>query len=162
MGVNFPPLNSYDVQTDLFFRDAGHLGILVPGGSLYSPAQTFRLIFQQDDGDLELQTLDDSRLPAIHYVTIWSLISNSHESPINVGTPPAFPAQLNMQEDGNLVRKDINDQVHWASYTQGNNRAFLRMQDDGNLVIYTQGGRAIWATNTFAGPGFRPTAGPLH
>ena len=62
-----------------------------------------------------------------------------------------------MQTDGNLVVYDFAERPVFASGTHGNPGAFLRCQDDGNLVIYKEphpahAGRAIWATNTHAGP----------
>lgn len=167
MGVFTIQLQEGDVQTDLFSPNGENQGILFPGNSLYSPGQTFRLTFQKADGDVVVQAVDDS--PLVHgttapsaqrWNTIWSLRGDLDQSPISTG-PNAGVARLTMQFDGNLVRNDSNAAVKWASGTEGNQQAFLRMQDDGNLVIYTQAGRAIWATNTFAGPADRPLAGPL-
>jgi hypothetical protein len=149
-----------DVQTDLFTgQNNNPQGILFPGNSLYSPQQAFRCLFQESDGDVLIQGVEDSELPRIAWTNIWSLRGDLDQQPIATG-PANQVARLTMQFDGNLVRYDAAGTVKWASGTQGNQQAFLRMQDDGNLVIYTTDGRPIWATNTNAGPSGRPKAGP--
>ena len=52
-----------------------------------------------------------------------------------------------MQDDGNFVLYDQNNQPVWASGTSGNPGAHLAVQDDGNVVVY-QGSSPLWATNT--------------
>jgi len=167
VGVFTIALLAGDVQNDLYTDLPGRQGILLPGNCLYSAGQTFRLLFQQSDGDVLIQKIDDSPLvpgntpaSAQTWDSIWSLRGNLDQGPIST-TPNPGVARLEMQGDGNLVRYDASANVKWASGTQGNPSAFLRMQDDGNLVIYTTAGKAIWATNTYAGPADRPTAGPV-
>jgi hypothetical protein len=52
-----------------------------------------------------------------------------------------------MQDDGNFVLYDQNNQPVWASGTAGNPGADLAVQEDGNLVVYLNG-NALWASNT--------------
>lgn len=52
-----------------------------------------------------------------------------------------------MQDDGNFVLYDQNNEPVWASNTDGFPGAYVSVQDDGNLVIY-QNGNALWASNT--------------
>jgi hypothetical protein len=158
MGVFTIKLEQGDVQTDLFSRDQNNEGILFPGDSLYSPGQAFRCTFQSADGNVVIERILDEKLPTQQWAPIWSLITNLGQDAIATDMQVA---RFTMQFDGNLVRNDANAAVKWASGTQGNQGAFLRMQDDGNLVIYTGDGRAIWSTNTYAGPWGRPNAGPI-
>lgn len=60
---------------------------------------------------------------------------------------------LNMQgTDGNLVLYGPSGAL-WATYTQGNPRAYAVMQGpDGNFVVYRQGGIAIWNSQTQGNP----------
>ncbi|KAE8167362.1 bulb-type lectin domain-containing protein [Aspergillus tamarii] len=54
---------------------------------------------------------------------------------------------LHMQEDGNLVLYDQNDNALWHSNTApSNGPVILAVQNDGNLVLYK--GEAVWASNT--------------
>ena len=52
-----------------------------------------------------------------------------------------------MQDDGNFVLYDQDNEPVWASNTGGNPGAYLAVQDDGNVVVY-QDGSPLWATNT--------------
>ena len=60
------------------------------------------------------------------------------------------PWHMRMQEDGNLVVYDTNDEPTWASDTSGNDNGPFRLivQEDGNAVIYDKDSAPIWATNT--------------
>lgn len=62
-----------------------------------------------------------------------------------------------MQNDGNLVIRDVDDTAEWSSKTAGQGTApyKLVMQDDGNLVIYDADGAATWNSGT-AGQGTGP------
>jgi cell wall-associated NlpC family hydrolase len=60
---------------------------------------------------------------------------------------PSGAYTLWMQSDGNLVEYAPGNRPLWASYTAGNNGAFLVNQSDGNLVIYAPS-TWIWASNT--------------
>ncbi|MFS8198215.1 protein kinase domain-containing protein [Streptomyces sp. CWNU-52B] len=55
--------------------------------------------------------------------------------------------RLVMQEDGNLVSYDENNQARWASLTSGEHYKAV-FQEDGNLVVYTAEDKPVWATNT--------------
>ncbi|WP_229821047.1 MULTISPECIES: protein kinase domain-containing protein [Streptomyces] len=55
--------------------------------------------------------------------------------------------KLIMQEDGNLVAYDEDNQPTWASRTFGENHKAV-FQEDGNLVVYTADDKPVWATNT--------------
>ena len=52
-----------------------------------------------------------------------------------------------MQDDGNFVLYDQNNEPVWATNTAGNPGAHLAIQDDGNIVVY-QGSSPLFATNT--------------
>jgi hypothetical protein len=65
-----------------------------------------------------------------------------------------------MQADGNLVVYTAEDEVAWASGTDGHPGAQLVLQPDGNLVIYA-GADALWASGQLgsaihAGEGLQP------
>lgn len=54
-----------------------------------------------------------------------------------------------MQEDGNLVVYDRNNNPIWASGTNNDkNQNRLDLQTDGNLVIYNQNQSAVWSSGT--------------
>lgn len=56
--------------------------------------------------------------------------------------------ELKMQEDGNLVLRDLaNNKVLWASGTAGSGAQSATMQADGNLVI-TKGDGTSWSSQT--------------
>ena len=57
-----------------------------------------------------------------------------------------------MQPDGNLV-EHRDQQLIWATYTQGNPGAWAIMQPDGNFVIYSHQNKPLWHTHTFLYPG---------
>ncbi|WP_307542320.1 protein kinase [Streptomyces sp. V3I8] len=59
----------------------------------------------------------------------------------------AAHGKLLMQEDGNLVSYDEDNQPVWASRTSGENYKAV-FQEDGNLVVYTADDKPVWATNT--------------
>lgn len=63
------------------------------------------------------------------------------------------PKKLIMQGDGNLVEYGQNDQVLWASNTNGNPGAYLLAQTDGNVVIYSASNQPLWSTNSVFVPG---------
>lgn len=74
------------------------------------------------------------------FITKWSQnINNAH--------------RLTMQADGNLVVRNAQGAVVWATGTDGNPNARLTMQADGNLVIRNTQGNAVWTTNTAIAPG---------
>jgi hypothetical protein len=58
-----------------------------------------------------------------------------------------------LQNDGNFVIYDSDDQAIWNTGVVGNANARLSVQNDGNLVLYRASGSVIWTTNTaFARP----------
>ena len=158
---SIPLTPALDWQTDLLSKanpnGGGPAGQLSPGGSIYSPQQAFRLTLQSTDGNLVLETIDDSALPSISWVPIWSIFTN-------MGIPsPIDPSSLtNQLSDGNIVLSDTLGAAKWSTGTQGDMGAFLRVQDDGNVVVYSAAGTAVWATNTAAGPAGRNKAGLLN
>jgi hypothetical protein len=52
-----------------------------------------------------------------------------------------------MQDDGNFVLYDEDDEPVWASATSGNPGAYLAIQDDGNMVVYGDHG-SLFDTKT--------------
>jgi hypothetical protein len=127
------------------------------GDSVFSPLGGFRLVLQ-DDGNLVLYSIDDTRLPSdaalvllhsaeamgIYHDAIWW--TNTHVAGEVAGTA----AYCVMKDDGNFVVYDEDDKVCFQTRTQGHHGAFLRCQDDGNLVIYTRDYKAIWQSKTYA------------
>jgi hypothetical protein len=117
---------------------------LFPGTTLTSPLGAFQLTFTED-GNLVLQALDDSQLPAVVYDEIvWRnpFIDLGHSGMI-----------CTMQTDGNLVIYDDLERPIFQSGSSGHEgeNAFLRVQDDGNLVIYSSTtGAALWESGTAA------------
>jgi len=67
------------------------------------------------------------------------------------GKGPGFNVEV--QEDGNLVRYDGHRNHHWSTDTNGKGAPGRRLalQDDGNLVLYDGAGKALWATGTDRG-----------
>ncbi|MDX1694959.1 MAG: hypothetical protein R3208_14425, partial [Ketobacteraceae bacterium] len=55
---------------------------------------------------------------------------------------------LTLQNDGNLVLRDINSQALWSTDTHGTAATRLILQMDGNLVLYTDSDNPVWASNT--------------
>jgi hypothetical protein len=56
--------------------------------------------------------------------------------------------KVTLQNDGNLVMRNRDNKVTWASRTAGNPNARLILQSDGNLVIRSQNNRSVWNTKT--------------
>ena len=107
--------------------------ILAPGAVLHageerdSPGKQYRLVMQ-GDGNLVLYTQGRA---------LWSSRTAGHAG-----------ARAVMQGDGNLVVYQGPTPL-WSSRTAGHPGALLVVQKDANVVIYaSQGGRALWATNT--------------
>jgi len=139
-----------DIQSVMVPSQGQEATSLGPNNSLYSPSGGFRLTFQAFDGNVVLQVVEDTTLPAIdgnpilstavNWVPIWSTITNDKSA-----------SHIDMQADGNLVVYDPSGHALFASNTSGNQGAYCRMQDDGNLVIYRQGTASpLWQTNTSA------------
>lgn len=63
--------------------------------------------------------------------------------------PVLNDAEVRLQFDGNLVITRLsNNQVLWATNTNGSGATRLEMQSDGNLVLYTNSNVAVWDTDT--------------
>ncbi|MFJ9589426.1 mannose-binding protein [Streptomyces acidicola] len=60
--------------------------------------------------------------------------------------------RMTMQQDGNLVVYNEDDNALWASATFGEGHT-ARFQQDGNLVIHNGDDRPIWASQTNGNPG---------
>ncbi|KAF8604040.1 hypothetical protein BDV93DRAFT_441454, partial [Ceratobasidium sp. AG-I] len=63
------------------------------------------------------------------------------------------PFYLKMQEDGNLVTYDANNNPTWSASSwdegwPGEGPYWVEMQNDGNLVVYKMSGAALWASDT--------------
>lgn len=57
--------------------------------------------------------------------------------------------ELVMQSDGNLVLYQVsNNNVLWASETNGSAASKVRLQGDGNFVMRTATGSSVWSTGT--------------
>jgi hypothetical protein len=57
-----------------------------------------------------------------------------------------------LQNDGNLVVYNCENNPLWASVTNGQSVSRCTMQTDGNLVIYGYND-PLWASNTYPNPG---------
>ena len=101
---------------------------LQPGEYIQSPGGKVRLTMQTS-GSLVLSLVYPSAS-----VTAWT------SSPGPAGTHAI------MQDDGNLVLYDPQNNVTWNSATDHNPLSVLVVQDDGNAVIYGPSGQALWAT----------------
>ncbi|CAF2650846.1 unnamed protein product [Rotaria sp. Silwood2] len=60
------------------------------------------------------------------------------------------PFHLMMQNNGNLVIRDVNNKAIWSTHTAGIGAKphHLIMQIDRNLVLYDGNHQPIWASNT--------------
>ena len=69
----------------------------------------------------------------------------------NMIQSPNKEYNLQLQEDGNLVLRNANEEMIWASnsYERGEAPYRLLMQPDNNLVIYDGKGKAIWSTDVY-------------
>lgn len=56
---------------------------------------------------------------------------------------------LVLQEDGNLVLYDQDQQPVWASGTDGQQVSTATMQEDGNFVLSSPAGDPVWASDTY-------------
>jgi len=103
--------------------------------SLDSTSGVFRAVMQGDGNFVIYKNQGNSQ------DVIWTS-STCNKGPL--------PCKLTMQDDGNLVIYNKNNQSTWASNTcgQGTSPFKLVMQNDGNLVIYQANGKSTWATNT--------------
>ncbi|MBN9619646.1 MAG: hypothetical protein J0H43_07935, partial [Actinobacteria bacterium] len=111
--------------------------------ALVSPNGEFNLLL--DRGDPTLLELDRFyRSSAYTGGDSWEALGSL--------TPGLGVGSLRMQMDGNLVLYAASTgRALWSTRTAGSgagNR--LTVQDDGNLVLYSDGGRALWQSNTRA------------
>lgn len=106
---------------------------LKPGQSLIAPGKKASLQNQLDGNLVGYADVDDGQ--GNH--PVWA----SHTEQTGAGN-------LRMQEDGNLVKYNDQNQPIWASNTGGHPGAMVQIQDDGNFVIYkdTTSGVPIWAS----------------
>ncbi len=60
------------------------------------------------------------------------------------------PFRLIMQDNGNLVIRDVNNKQIWNTHTAGKGEKphYLIMQIDRNLVLYDSHHQPIWGSNT--------------
>jgi hypothetical protein len=107
-------------------RDRLYAGAqLMPGQSIASPSNRYRLLMQAD-GNLVLY--DDVERSA----------------PWSTKTPGTAAGHVIMQSDGNLVLYDGQGRDQWSTGTPGNTGAYLTLQNDGNLVVYRIDGESPW------------------
>ena len=109
-----------------------HTGtIMVPGDTCTSPSGEFTLLFDPQDGSVEVL---QSGFPH----PLWSTQTRNQDA-----------AQLIMQDDGNLVLYNSQgaqpENAIWSSGTYGSTNVNAFMQDDGNFVLYTP----VWDTGTY-------------
>ncbi|KAL2157080.1 hypothetical protein VTH06DRAFT_7036 [Thermothelomyces fergusii] len=100
---------------------------LHPGESIFSP-----------DGNTEFRCQTDGKVAVYRDgECVWQNTAEQRDD-INA---------VVMQEDGNLVLYDNDDNPVWATNTDGKgSTTILVVQDDGNVVLYQ--GTPVWATNT--------------
>ncbi|KAF4972003.1 hypothetical protein FSARC_1333 [Fusarium sarcochroum] len=102
---------------------------LSPGESLWSP-----------NGSNELRMQEDGKI-AVYWDGGCTYQSSEDEHEGIKG--------LVMQDDGNLVIYDENDEAVWASNTEGSgDSVHLVVQDDGNVVLYQDDEEAVWSSGT--------------
>ena len=101
-------------------------GQILPGGSLSSPDDHYRLVYQ-GDGNLVLSDV-------LAGTVLWA-----------TDTGGAVPGQAIVQSDGNFVIYNTAGSARWTAGTGGHPGAYLRIQDDGNLVIYDATAQPIWS-----------------
>jgi hypothetical protein len=114
-------------------KDVLRIGERLPvGRSLYSADGRFRFEVHQDAnlivhwGHRHLWKSDTARTRGSYYLTL--------------------------QDDGNLVLYEDDDEPIWATGTVGQGADSLVMQSDGNLVLYSKAG-AVWASGVIVPPG---------
>jgi hypothetical protein len=110
---------------------------LLPGQSLTSTGEGYRLVYQSD-GNLVLYAGATAQ---------WT------SSTADTGAGSAA-----MQSDGNFVVYDAQGTAQWFTGSAGNANASLVVQSDGNLVVYSSGGQAVW--NRFSATAPAPTPTP--
>jgi Putative Ig domain len=110
---------------------------LSAGSSLWSPSNLYHADMQSD-GNLVVYPAGktSSTLGAI-----WST---------GTGDPGDY---VTLQIDGNMVIYPAGDNnstggALWNASTWGNSGDYLKMQDDGNLVVYSEGGLALWSSDS--------------
>ncbi|CAF3644682.1 unnamed protein product [Rotaria sp. Silwood1] len=110
--------------------------VLYQEGYLRSTNDAYYAIMQRDGNFVVYTSRDFSPVNAQ-----WS--SNS----TNKGQQPF---RLIMQDNGNLVIRDVNNKVIWSTHTAGKGVKphHLIMQIDRNLVLYDGNHQPIWASNT--------------
>ena len=153
-----PPItgNNLDVPVNVSM-DLKSEWRLNPGDSLFSALGSFRLTMQQD-GNLVLYAIDDTKLPW----DLWPVLAHSPEA-MRLYTKPIWSTGTHvpkagagpgsfcvMQDDGNFIVSDQDGNRCFETGTKGHPGSFLRCQDDGNLVIYTPGLGPIWQSCTHA------------
>jgi hypothetical protein len=101
--------------------------VLSPGDSQSSASGRFTLVYQLDGNFVLFDGAD----------WLWA-----------TGTEGTVPGRVVLQEDGNLVMYDAQQEAVWTSNTSGFPGANLVVQDDGNVVIYDGTGVPLWGTDT--------------
>ena len=98
--------------------------------------------------DLILTTDCRLKIMTENKLTIWPAACTEECSSELVD--PFSSTRLVTQEDGNLVLYDGQNNVRWASDTNGKGQGpyKLIMQSDGNLVLYGKDSFVVWASNT--------------
>ena len=94
---------------------------------VYSPSGRFRLQYQ---GDGNLVLVDTSTSP---WTPVWASGTNDNN-----------PGAVAMQDDGNFVIYNGDNQPVWASNTNDNEGAYLVVSDDGQLIVCASDGTPIW------------------
>ena len=105
-----------------------------PGASLAKEQEV-----QSTDGRWKLVHQSDGNVVLYHIASDspkWSTETNGKET-----------TSFIFQEDGNLVLY-AGEEAVWSSETNGKDGKKVALQGDGNIVMYTEGGEAVWTSNT--------------
>ena len=108
------------------------------GQSLWSPSNLYHADMQSDGNFVVYPAGDNASTGG----AIWNSVTG--------GNPGDY---VTLQTDGNLVIYPAGDNSStggalWNSGTNGNSGDYLKMQDDGNLVVYSEGGLALWSSDS--------------
>lgn len=104
-------------------------GTLKRGESLVSNNGKYRLIMENNSGNVSLRRTADNKV-------LWARVTKGRG------------VDLHLQKDGNLILRGAKRKPLWTTRTAGHKGTLLELQDDGNLVLYARGRRALWASGT--------------
>ncbi len=129
-GANEPLWSTYTNASEEILLDAGAFSL--SAGKFVQSAN--RKLELADDCELVVSSVDN--------FVVGGVLWRSNTANADTG------CYADLQDDGNFVLYDDEDQALWAAGTSGTVGAQLRLQPDGNLVIYNGANEPLWATYT--------------